>query len=46
MSFIKKLFFGDEKCKFPKGRMQVQTALPFYEPGNTIEGLMYLEILE
>ena len=39
-------FFSDSRCKFPKGNIQLQTAHPFYEPGNTINGLIYIEITE
>ncbi len=40
------LFFSDERCSFPKGKIQVQTMHPFYEPGNTVVGLIYLHIFE
>ena len=39
-------FFSDSRCSFPKGKIQLQTAYPFYEPGNEITGLIYLEIME
>lgn len=39
-------FFSDPRCNFPKGKIQVQTDLPFYEPGGTVNGLIYLEIME
>lgn len=39
-------FFQDERTHFPKGKIQLQTEYPFYEPGNTIRGLIYLEIME
>jgi len=38
-------FFSDERCEFEKGKIQVQTEFPFYEPGNTINGKVYLEIM-
>ena len=41
-----KFFFGDDRCKFPKGAIQLQTAHPFYEPGNTVEGFIYIDIKE
>ena len=37
-------YFDDPRCKFGKGQIQVQTEFPFYEPGNTINGKVYLEI--
>ena len=40
------LFFDDPRTHFPKGKIQLQTQFPFYEPGNTIQGIIYLEIME
>ena len=37
-------FFSDPRCNFPKGRIQIQTELPFYEPGNVMNGKIYIEI--
>ena len=37
-------FFSDSRCKYKKGNVQVQTEFPFYEPGNLVNGLIYLEI--
>lgn len=39
-------FFSDKRCQFPKGKIQLQTAYPFYEPGNTVQGIIYIEIME
>ena len=39
-------FFSDTRCKFPKGKIQLQTEYPFYEPGNSVQGVIYLEIME
>ena len=39
-------FFSDSRCNFPKGKIQLQTQYPFYEPGNTVAGVIYLEIME
>ena len=39
-------FFSDHRCNFPKGKIQLQTACPFYEPGNEVQGVIYLEIME
>ena len=38
--------FSDDRCKFPKGKIQLQTECPFYEPGNVVNGIIYLEIAE
>jgi hypothetical protein len=40
------LFFSDSRCSFPKGKIQLQTQYPFYEPGNTVQGVIYMEIME
>ena len=37
-------FFSDDRCKFDKGHIQVQTQYPFYEPGGTIFGKVYMNI--
>jgi hypothetical protein len=37
-------FFSDDRCNYTNGRIQLQTEFPFYEPGNTINGVIYLEI--
>ena len=39
-------FFSDSRCQFPKGRIQLQTEHPFYEPGNIVSGVIYMEIME
>lgn len=39
-------FFSDKRCSFPKGQIQLQTEYPFYEPGNTVTGVIYINILE
>ena len=38
------LFFSEHKCVFPTGKIHVQTEYPFYEPGNTISGVIYMQI--
>ena len=35
--------FSDSRCNFPKGNIQVQTEFPFYEPGNTVNGKIFIE---
>ena len=37
-------FFSDERCKFEAGNIQLQTECPFYEPGNSITGKVFLQI--
>ena len=37
-------YFSDPRCNFPKGSIQLQTEYPFYEPGNTIKGLIWMHI--
>lgn len=39
-------FFSDSRCNYPKGRIQIQTEFPFYEPGNTINGKIYIDVME
>ena len=36
--------FKDEDCKEKHGFIQVMTEKPFYEPGEKIEGAVYLRI--
>lgn len=43
---VLKFFFGDARCNFPKGQIQVQTEFPFYEPGNLVNGKVYIDIRE
>lgn len=37
-------FFSDERCHTKHGKIQLQTEFPFYEPGNTINGVVYLSV--
>lgn len=39
-------YFSDTRCNFPKGRIQVQTEFPFYEPGNIVNGKIFIEALQ
>ena len=39
-------YFSDPRCNFPKGRLQVQTEFPFYEPGNTVQGKIFIEVFQ
>lgn len=39
-------YFSDPRCNFPKGRIQVQTEFPFYEPGNLVNGKIFIEVFE
>ena len=43
---VQQYYFDDARCKFDKGNIQVQTEFPFYEPGNVINGKVYLEIFQ
>ena len=36
--------FDDKRCKFKCGSIIVQTTKPFYEPGDTVDGKIYMEI--
>ena len=36
--------FGDKDCNFKCGSMQLVTEFPFYEPGNTVTGTIYLRV--
>jgi sporulation-control protein spo0M len=36
--------FSDPKCSFPKGKIQVRTENPFYEPGNTVSGSIFIQL--
>jgi hypothetical protein len=38
------LYFSDSRCIFPKGKIQVQTEFPFYEPGNVVNGKIFIEV--
>ncbi len=38
--------FADKNCKHDKGYIQVTTECPFYEPGNTVTGAIYLRLTE
>ena len=40
-----KFYFDDERCNFDKGKLQVQTEFPYYEPGNTVNGKIFIEVL-
>jgi hypothetical protein len=37
-------YFSDTRCVFKAGKMQLQTEFPFYEPGNTINGKIFIEV--
>lgn len=37
-------YFSDARCVFKAGKMQLQTEFPFYEPGNTINGKIFIEV--
>lgn len=39
-------YFSDTRCAFPKGRIQVQTEFPFYEPGNVVNGKIFIEAMQ
>lgn len=38
--------FKDKRTHFKKGKMLVQTTQPFYEPGATVEGKIYIQVDE
>ena len=37
-------YFDDPRCNFEKGKIQLQTEYPFYEPGNLVKGLIWMHI--
>ena len=37
-------YFADKRCVFPSGRIQLQTEFPFYEPGNIVNGKIFIEV--
>lgn len=37
-------FFSDPRCVFTTGKMQLQTEFPFYEPGNIVNGKIFIEV--
>ena len=39
-------YFNDHRSNFPKGRIQLQTEFPFYEPGNLVNGKIFIEVFE
>lgn len=41
-----KLYFSDPRCDFEKGRIQVQTEFPFYEPGDQVNGKVFIKVPE
>jgi hypothetical protein len=38
--------FKAKECNFSNGSMQMVTEFPFYEPGNTVTGTIYLRVTE
>lgn len=38
--------FTDPRCIFQKGKVQVQTEFPFYEPGNLVNGKIFIDVME
>lgn len=38
--------FSDERCQFGHGCILVQTEYPFYEPGQTVNGIVYMNTKE
>ena len=47
ISAVKEMFyFNDTRSNFPKGRIQLQTEFPFYEPGNLVNGKIFIEVFE
>jgi hypothetical protein len=38
--------FKSKDCKFKCGKMQMVTEFPFYEPGNTVNGTIYIRVDE
>ena len=41
---MNKNLFDDERCKFKNGSIQVQTEYPYYEPGQTVNGKIFMQI--
>lgn len=39
-------FFSDPRCNFKNGKIQLQTEFPFYEPGNIVNGKIFIECAE
>ena len=39
---IRKELFGQPKCQFIGGKIQLQTEYPYYEPGQEVNGIIYL----
>jgi hypothetical protein len=37
-------YFADPRCVFPSGKIQLQTEFPFYEPGNVVNGKIFIEV--
>ena len=37
-------YFDDPRSRFEKGKIQLQTECPFYEPGNLVKGLIWMHI--
>ena len=40
------LYFSDPRCNFERGKMQLQTEFPFYEPGNIVNGKIFIELMQ
>ena len=38
------LFKDDTRSTFPHGSIQLQTEYPFYEPGNTVNGMIFIKL--
>ena len=36
--------FKDKDCEFDNGYIQVRCDMPFYEPGNMVEGTVYMRV--
>ena len=43
---MQKLFKDKDATHFKNGKMQLQTEFPFYEPGNDVNGIIYIQIDE
>lgn len=38
-------YFSEQRSNFPNGKIYVQTEYPFYEPGNLVNGKIYMDII-
>lgn len=41
-----RFYFSDDRCKYSKGQIQVQTEFPYYEPGNLVNGKIFIEVFQ